>query len=653
MKDQLNLKVENLHISYRTYLDPQVDLRHRFKAGFGAARRRHLIVNAVQGVTFNLKKGETLGIIGHNGAGKSTLLLGIAGLIKADDGQVLARSRPTLLGVGSVLNTSLSGRRNIEIGCLAIGMDKDQIKEQMDDLIEFSGLREAIDRPLKSYSTGMRARLTFTVATVKEPEVLLIDEALAVGDNEFRERAYQRIEDIRSAAGSVILVSHNTQEIQRMSDRVIWMDQGQIVRDGSPDALIKVYKETKSETELLSRMNQETFEGTGPLQVFSFSTVVDNEYGKNQIEIKENSLIGTKELSSSVNHPKSVDVKEASDQFRSSILQMASNETITKHSRLAGLLHNWFVDHSSGALMLNWASESFPRKTILLQETFAPNFLDDHKHWITNKYGDLFIDEEFPSIESNEDLVYCWSRYPNYYLNWWIDVATRAYQFLVSDELQDRKFLMPHLNKFQQDALEALGIDSSLIYEPKQRIENIRHIYFEDSFHLGGRSNVAIGHEVVAAANAAKQRVLTGINNGKDHTLFVTLGKSGTRRMLNQLEVENALKREGVKVISLEDHSFQEIVEMFSSASTVIGVSGDALANTIFSRPGTNVIELLPDTWVSSLQKEISAKAQLSHNYLACEAFGEGRFNQQMALYDSIQIPIDRLLSLLSDLENI
>jgi capsular polysaccharide biosynthesis protein len=117
--------------------------------------------------------------------------------------------------------------------------------------------------------------------------------------------------------------------------------------------------------------------------------------------------------------------------------------------------------------------------------------------------------------------------------------------------------------------------------------------------------------------------------------------------------VENALKREGVKVISLEDRSFQEIVEMFSSASTVIGVSGDALANTIFSRPGTNVIELLPDTWVSSLQKEISAKAQLSHNYLACEAFGEGRFNQQMALYDSIQIPIDRLLSLLSDLENI
>ena len=102
---------------------------------------------------------------------------------------------------------------------------------------------------------------------------------------------------------------------------------------------------------------------------------------------------------------------------------------------------------------------------------------------------------------------------------------------------------MPHLNKFQEDALEALGIDSSLIYEPKQRIENIRHIYFEDSFHLGGRSNVAIGHEIVAAANAAKQRVLTGINNGKDHTLFVTLGKSGTRRILNQLEVEKCSQK--------------------------------------------------------------------------------------------------------------
>ena len=167
-------------------------------------------------------------------------------------------------------------------------------------------------------------------------------------------------------------------------------------------------------------------------------------------------------MSSSVNHPKSVDVKEASDQFRSSILQMASNETITKHSRLAGLLHNWFVDHSSGALMLNWASESFPRKTILLQETFAPNFLDDHKHWITNKYGDLFIDEEFPSIESNEDLVYCWSRYPNYYLNWWIDVATRAYQFLVSMS-SGLKVLNASFKQIPGRCFRSLGIDSSLI----------------------------------------------------------------------------------------------------------------------------------------------------------------------------------------------
>jgi teichoic acid transport system ATP-binding protein len=247
----LSLVAENIHITYRTYLDPQVGIRTRLKSARGTARRRHVDVNAVRGVSFDLHKGESLGIIGHNGAGKSTILLGLAGLLELNEGRILSRSRPTLLGVGAVLDNNLSGRRNIEIGCLAQGMSKDEVVAKMDEVVDFSGLEEFIDLPLKTYSSGMKARLTFTVATMAKPEILLIDEALAVGDIDFRAKATKRLEEIRAGAGSVIVVSHNTREVARMCDRVIWLNKGNVVREGPAEELVNLYTTAKANPELL------------------------------------------------------------------------------------------------------------------------------------------------------------------------------------------------------------------------------------------------------------------------------------------------------------------------------------------------------------------------------------------------------------------
>lgn len=241
--DAVNLVADDLHISYRAYLDSRAGLRDRLRgAGQSRLRRRYQTIHAVRGVSFELAHGDALGIIGHNGAGKSTLLLGLSGSLDLDQGSVSATDRPTLLAVGAVLNPALSGRRNLETGCLAIGMTTAEVDDRIEELIEFTGLREFIDLPLKTYSSGMRARIVFTIATVIRPRILMIDEALAVGDKDFRARATERIDELRAEAGSLVLVSHSLSEVRRMCNRVIWMDHGRVVRSGPTDEIVAEYE---------------------------------------------------------------------------------------------------------------------------------------------------------------------------------------------------------------------------------------------------------------------------------------------------------------------------------------------------------------------------------------------------------------------------
>ncbi|MBT5851377.1 MAG: ABC transporter ATP-binding protein [Acidimicrobiaceae bacterium] len=236
------LSAKDVDITYRTYLDSAQGLRMRLKSR--AATRRFRDIHAVRRLSFDMHEGESIGIIGHNGAGKSTVLLGLAGLVELTNGEVLAKSRPALLGVGAVMNELLSGQRNVEMGCLALGVPKREVDARVDQLITFAGLEEFADVPLRAYSSGMRARLAFTVATAAVPDILLIDEALAVGDKDFHARAVTRLNEIRAAAGAMVIVSHSMSEIQRMCDRVVWMDHGKIVRDGPAEAVVAEYQQS-------------------------------------------------------------------------------------------------------------------------------------------------------------------------------------------------------------------------------------------------------------------------------------------------------------------------------------------------------------------------------------------------------------------------
>jgi len=206
------------------------------------AKPHERTVHAVRGVDLDIDRGESVGLIGPNGSGKSTLLRSIAGLLPATRGSVLVSSMPALLGVNAVLRPRLTGRRNIIIGLLAQGVSMAEAEDQAPGIVEFAELDEFIDLPMATYSSGMRARLHFAIATAITPEILLIDEALAVGDKWFKERSAQRLEEHRSNAGTIVLVSHNLVEIERSCSRVVWLERGKIVQVGPTNEVIASYE---------------------------------------------------------------------------------------------------------------------------------------------------------------------------------------------------------------------------------------------------------------------------------------------------------------------------------------------------------------------------------------------------------------------------
>ena len=239
--DDLTVLVQDLHVIYRVYEDRRTNLRELVSNRF--RRPAHREVHAVQGVSFAAHRGEAIGFIGRNGSGKSTLMQAVAGLLPPARGEVYASSQPSLLGVSAALNKGISGRRNILHGGLALGLTRDEVEQRMDDIIEWTGLEEFIDLPLRTYSSGMRARLHFAIATAVKPEILLIDEALNVGDEIFKQRSQERIEGLLEDAGTVFVVSHSMGTVQDLCTRAIWMDQGRIVQDGDVDEVVDAYRE--------------------------------------------------------------------------------------------------------------------------------------------------------------------------------------------------------------------------------------------------------------------------------------------------------------------------------------------------------------------------------------------------------------------------
>ena len=212
--------VDDVHITYQVF---GTGKKASAEKGKFAKKTRMREVHAVKGVSFVIHQGETLGIVGSNGSGKSSLMRAIAGLF------------------GAALLPNLSGEKNITLGGLAMGYKKQEIDEASDSITEFSGLKEFIDLPMRTYSQGMSARLRFSIAASKMHDILIIDEALAVGDRKFRLKAEDKIRQMRQEAGAVLLVSHNMKSIQDTCNRVIWLEKGELLMDGDPKVVCDAF----------------------------------------------------------------------------------------------------------------------------------------------------------------------------------------------------------------------------------------------------------------------------------------------------------------------------------------------------------------------------------------------------------------------------
>ncbi|MGA9594807.1 MAG: ATP-binding cassette domain-containing protein [Acidimicrobiia bacterium] len=238
MTAPVSISVRDLYLDYEISEDRRQALRERLVNHQGTGRR---VVRALRGLSFDVTAGESVGVIGSNGSGKSTLLAALAGLLPPTSGDILVSAEPKLLGVGATLLPTATGWKNIRIGCMALGMTADEVEEHIEEIGKFTDLGEALDRPLHTYSSGMRARLHFAVATSVEPEILLIDEALAVGDEAFKRKSADRIEKLLARAGTLVFVSHSLGDVMQRCNRVLWVEQGRLRADGDPEAVTEKY----------------------------------------------------------------------------------------------------------------------------------------------------------------------------------------------------------------------------------------------------------------------------------------------------------------------------------------------------------------------------------------------------------------------------
>lgn len=234
--------VDDVHVEYRVLATGKRASDADSTGGLLQRSRSTRTVHALRGVSFTAYENDSIGVIGTNGSGKSTLMRAIVGLTPTSAGSIHAAARPSLLGVGAALLRDLSGERNVVLGGLALGLSRAEVERHYDDIVAFSGIGEFIDLPMRTYSAGMTARLKFSIAAVRDHEILIIDEALAVGDKAFRERSEARIREIRDRAGTVFLVSHSMRSILDTCNRVLWIDQGRLMMDGDPEEVVAAYE---------------------------------------------------------------------------------------------------------------------------------------------------------------------------------------------------------------------------------------------------------------------------------------------------------------------------------------------------------------------------------------------------------------------------
>lgn len=237
--DNIALEVNHVSIDYRNLMHMSM---HQSLLQKGIKRTD--IIRAVDDISFSVQKGKILGIVGRNGSGKTTLLRSIAGIFRPDEGYIDTKgNRVSLMAIGIGFNPNNTGRENILKSGMLLGCDLDYVKERMDEIIEFSELGDFIERPVRTYSSGMYSKLSFAVTAILDTDIMLVDEVLSVGDEHFRKKSYKRMEELMMSNRTVLIVSHATDTLKKFCDEILWINDGKFMKLGPTEEVLEQYDE--------------------------------------------------------------------------------------------------------------------------------------------------------------------------------------------------------------------------------------------------------------------------------------------------------------------------------------------------------------------------------------------------------------------------
>ena len=243
-EENISIELRNVSLSFKIGNDKIDNLKEYVIRTLNRTKEKKTIFKATDNVSFKIYKGEKVGIIGFNGAGKSTLLKIISGVYAPDEGEVIVNGNiAPLLSLGAGFDKNYSGRENIFLNGAILGYDEEFLKEKYDEILEFSELGEFINLPVKNYSSGMLSKLGFSIATIVDPDILILDEVLGVGDITFRKKSKEKLKSLMESHTTVLLVSHSINEIRSICDKAIWIDKGRVVEVGEVNSVCDHYEE--------------------------------------------------------------------------------------------------------------------------------------------------------------------------------------------------------------------------------------------------------------------------------------------------------------------------------------------------------------------------------------------------------------------------
>lgn len=287
MENNEVIRLDNVQKSYRIYKDKSYTLRERFVT---RGRSAHTKVKVLKDISFSVRQGEIVGLIGENGCGKSTALKIISRIIYPDSGSVVVTGRvSSLLELGAGFHPELTGRENIYTNAAIFGLSKREIDDRLGSIIDFSELWDFIDNPVRTYSSGMYMRLAFSVAINVNADILLIDEILAVGDRNFQKKCFNRLEELKRQNVTIIIVTHDTSRVEEFCSRAIWLNDGLVTADGQPSKVVNTYLEYMFEKQLQIDKRQKEEQRKAELAKKDFSKKdIDDLYRKYLNRLPEN-----------------------------------------------------------------------------------------------------------------------------------------------------------------------------------------------------------------------------------------------------------------------------------------------------------------------------------------------------------------------------